>query len=368
MKILFLTTHLNAGGITSYLRLLSRGLLARGHQVSIASSGGDAESLFADLGVKLMTIDIKTKSEISPKLIKAYCQLSKMIEQENFDVAHAQTRVTQALAYWLKKKTNVPVVTTCHGFFKPRTHRKLFPCWGDTVIAISDSVVGHLKNDLGVNEKQIALVKSGIELDAFPLIDKNVRRENRLKNNFNEESPLIGMIARLSDVKGQDILIRAMAHVVKKMPEVRCCLFGKGKEEAFLKELVLTLDLERHVIFSDAVNRVYDCLSMLDVFAVPSRQEGLGISVMEAQAAGVPVVASRVGGIPSLIEDGKTGLLVEPQKPRALADVIIRFLKDDSLAGQCRKAARTFIETSCSSEEMVDKTLGVYGSVIKEAT
>ncbi|MFC1510066.1 glycosyltransferase family 4 protein [Candidatus Omnitrophota bacterium] len=364
MKILLLTTHLNAGGITSYLKLLARGFIARGLDVSIASSGGDSEALFSALGVKLITIDIKTKSELSIKVFKAYRQLSKIIAEENFDVIHGQTRVTQALAYWLKKKTKVPVIATCHGFFNPRWHRKLFPHWGDRVIAISDSVVGHLTHDLAVDPEAIALVKSGIELDAFPFVDQTIRQEHRLKQGLNPDAPVIGIVARLSDVKGQDILIRAMAHIVKELPSVQCCLFGQGKLEPMLRELVLTLDLSQNIIFSNVVNRVYECLSVLDVFVMPSRQEGLGISVMEAQAAGVPVVASNVGGLPSLIENEKTGLLVVPEKPKELAAAIIKFLKNKELAQACRANARTFVEENCSSEIMVDQTLEVYNGLV----
>lgn len=363
MKILFLTTHLNAGGITSYLMLLARGLITRGHEVSVASSGGDTQSYFIDMGVTLITVDIKTKSELSPKLLKAFAVLSSLIKQEKFDVIHGQTRVTQALAYWLARQTKVPVVSTCHGFFKPRLHRKLFPCWGDAVISISEVVSAHLSDDLGVAKDKIHLVKSGVDLKAFPVVDASVRTANRRQYEFSDDVLLVGVIARLSDVKGQDILIRAMPYVIKQIPHVKCCLFGQGKEEALLKELVLTLDLNACVLFSDTINRVYECLSLLDVFVMPSRQEGLGLSVMEAQAAGIPVVASNVGGLPSLIDDEKTGLLVESQNPRALADAIVRLLKEPSLANKCRTAARHFVETNCSSDIMVDETFGVYESI-----
>ena len=101
-------------------------------------------------------------------------------------------------------------------------------------------------------------------------------------------------------------------------------------------------------------------LALFDVFVMPSRQEGLGLSIMEAQAAGVPVVASRVGGIPTLIEDGKTGLLVEPENKDALSEAIIRLLNDKPLRESIGIAGRVFIENNYSLDKMTEETLTVY--------
>ncbi|MBF0522642.1 MAG: glycosyltransferase, partial [Candidatus Omnitrophica bacterium] len=180
MNILFLTTHLNSGGITSYLFTLSKGLIQRGNTVHIVSSGGNMEQEFVAMGAKSVILNIKTKSELDPKIYIALPRLKKYIRQNHIDIIHAQTRVTQVMANFLKQLTHVPYVTTCHGFFKPRLFRRIFPCWGDMAIAISPSVMEHLHNDFRRNPLEIALVRSGIDACWFSAIDENLRKQKRL--------------------------------------------------------------------------------------------------------------------------------------------------------------------------------------------
>jgi len=259
----------------------------------------------------------------------------------------------------LEKITKKPYVSTCHGYFKPRISRKLFPCWGDSVVAISDAVVAHLVDDLKVIKDKVILVTSGIDLDKFKVVDQATKME-RKKGFGLKEGILVGMVARLSDVKGQDILVEAMPYVLKKNPNVRLVLFGQGKLEGLLKEKVKKLLIQDSVVFNPTLSRPSECMSALDVFVAPSRMEGLGLSVMEAQACGLAVIGSRIGGIPSLIEDNKTGLLVEPENVEALADAIIRLVEDAQLAQNLGKAAREYALLNYSSVRMIERTLKVY--------
>ena len=359
MNILILTTHLNSGGITSYLLTLSRGLVKDGHQVWIASSGGNMEKDFVAQGVNLKNLNIKTKSELSPKLYFALTPLKQLVKEEHIQIIHAQTRITQVLAYFLKRLTKTPYVTTCHGFFKPKFFRKMFSCWGDGTIAISQAVYDHLVQDFQVSKNKISLIGNGVNVNDFPYVDDRLRQLNRTKWNLNND-PTIGIIARLSDVKGQDILITAMKEVIQKIPKAKVLIVGEGKMDMMLKDLVNTLNLNEHVVFYPVVDKTVEMLSLFDIFVMPSRQEGLGISVMEAQASGLPVIASRVGGIPSLIEDGKTGLLFEPENVHELAAAIVRVIEDKTLAVQLGQQAREFIKANYSAQQMVERTIKFY--------
>lgn len=363
MNILFLATHLNSGGITSYLLTLTKGFIGRGHRVFLATSGGNREEEFSALGAFHFKMDIRTKSEIDPRIYLALPGLKKFIQKNKIDVIHAQTRITQVMARFLGQMTNTPHVSTCHGFFKKRFFRRMFPCWGDNVIAISSAVKDHLKQDFKVREGKIALIESGIDIEDFPLITREIRQETKAR--FCLQNYLtMGMIARLSDVKGQDILIKAMPRVIKEIPEVKLCLFGEGREEQSLKYLIKKLDLENYVLFFPNVHKTWGSLSLLDIFVMPSRQEGLGLSIMEAQAAGLTVVASRVGGIPGLIEDGRTGFLVDPENEEALAKKLVEVLKDPRRCQEIGLAAREFVKGNHSSEEMVKKTLSLYRKLV----
>ncbi len=364
MNILFLTTHINAGGITSYLLTLSKGLVASGHKVFIVSSGGNMKASFESLGVHVFELAIKTKSELSPKIYLAIPKVKTIIKDHHIDILHAHTRVTQVLSRIVSRLCKKPYVGTCHGYFKRRLSRRMFPCWGDKVIAISDAVKAHLIDDFFIPLKRVVLVSSGIDLAAFPLIDGNRRLKNRQIYNIKKDDVVIGIIARLSDVKGQDILIESIPRVVQKYPEIILMIVGEGKMEGALKEQVKKLNVERNIQFISVINKTYEFLTMFDIFVMPSREEGLGLSVMEAQSAGLPVVASRVGGLPSLIEDGVSGSLVERGNVLALADALIALIQDKDKRKKMGQQAHNFIQQKHSLKIMVDETLRVYRDMV----
>jgi glycosyltransferase involved in cell wall biosynthesis len=365
MNILLLSTHLNTGGITSYLLTLSKGLMNRGHHVHMAASGGNMEQDFLCLGAQVLSLNILTKSELDPRIYWALKPLKKYILEQDIQCVHSHTRITQVMGALLKKKTGRPFLTTCHGYFKNRLSRRWFPCWGDKVIAISKAVEDHLKNDFGVPLEKIVLIESGIDLDAFEPVTEELKIERRKRFGLGQE-PVIGMVARLSDVKGQDILIKAMARVVTEVPEAKLLLVGMGKTESILRSMVSRLGLEEHIRFIALVNATNEMLSLFDIFVMPSRQEGLGLSIMEAQAAGVPVIASRVGGIPGLIEDGRTGILVEPENVQALSSAVIELIKSRPRSRAIGLSGRDFIQMTHSSDCMVEKTIAVYQNFVRE--
>jgi len=168
----------------------------------------------------------------------------------------------------------------------------------------------------------------------------------------------------LSDVKGHAVLIDAMPAVLARFPDARLLIVGEGKMEASLKKQAAGLGLEQRVIFLPSVNRTADILPMLDIFILPSLQEGLGLSAMEAQAAGVPVVASRVGGLASLIEDGRTGRLVEPRNSGQLAEAVLDLLEHPQDAEAMGRRARAFIEREYSAEQMARDTVKMYEKIL----
>jgi glycosyltransferase involved in cell wall biosynthesis len=367
MRILLLTTHLNIGGIGVYVLSLAKGLVRKGHQVFIASCGGDLVASVQSLGVKHITVNIKTKSEISPKIFPVYKKISQVIKEENIEIIHAHTRVVQVLANLVSKKTDTPYVTTCHGFFKPRLFRKVFPCWGDHCIAISEAVRAHLVNDLGVRKESIAVVHNGVEVENFFSDKYSQEQKAQFRKSFGLKSgaPLIGTIARLSSVKGQHYLILAMKILLAAEPEVQLLLVGDGPEKNKLANQVKELGLENNVFFSPSTLDTSVPLSILDIFAFPSLLEGLGLGIIEAQAMGLAVVASDVGGIYTLVKDGINGFLVQPKQPQALAEAILKLLRDKDKAKEFGRLAREQAIKQFNLEQMVNGIEQVYKRAIE---
>jgi len=362
VNILLVSTHLNVGGITSYLYALARQYIKRGHRVYLASSGGAREDEFQKLGVVLFHAPLKTKSEVNPKVFYHVPRFLRFIKDHGIEVIHAHTRVTQVLGQVLSWFSGVPYVSTCHGFYKKRWFRLVFPSWGRAAVAISPPVKEHLIRDFRMPPQRVFLIQNGIDIEAFYELTED--RRTKTRENFNiSKAPILGMVSRLADTKGHAVLINAMPLILRKFPQAFLFIAGEGKMEAKLKKQVTNMDLQDHVRFAPVFNPSGKILSLFDIFVMPSLDEGFGLSGMEAQVVGLPVVASDVGGIPTFVHHEKTGLLVPPGDPVKLAEAIIRLIEDKELAARLGRQARRFICENFSSAVMAEKTLNMYQSV-----
>jgi len=365
MNIIFITNHLNIGGISSYVLTLGKGLKPKNHNVYIASSGGELLPIFKEEGFIYIPIPIKTKKEISPKILVSMFKLSAAIDRFDIGLIHSHSRTTQVLGCLLGKLKGIPHVYTCHGFFKRRFLRRVFPCWGKKVIAISEPVKEHLMQDFDVNEKDIRVIYNGIDVARFKVRDGETR--NSIKNNLGlGDGPVVGIVARLSDVKGHIYLVEAMKDVLERMPRAQLAIVGEGTMKEELVRLVTNLGIEKNVFFIPQVLDTTDVLSAMDLFVMPSLKEGLGLALMEAMAAGLAVIGSDVGGIRILIQDGSTGLLVKPKDAAALSRAILALLSDEEKRKYLGKNARDFIIENFSQEKMVGQTERLYLECLSE--
>lgn len=365
MKVLILANHLNIGGITVYILNLCRAFHGKnGMEIVVASRGGDQEKELAALGVEHIFLPLTTKCEVSPKVFFSFCQLKKIVMQEGVDVIHANTRVTQVLAALLSRATRKPYLSTCHGYFKPRISRKILPCWGRRVIAISDQVRSHLIDDFHVSPDKIDVIYNGIDCARFHPYGTLELAEQKKSLGLNLSKKIVGHIGRLSSVKGQKFFVLAAAEILRRKPNVQFFLVGDGREKEALQKLVRDKNLEGSFLFVPSVSDTSRTLAVMDVFVMPSLEEGLGLSILEAQAQGVPVVASAVGGILTVIEDQKTGLLVRPQEPLELANAIMTLLDRASLRESIIKEAREQVVDKFSLDLMARKIRQVYDKVM----
>jgi len=364
MKVLLLTTHLDFGGISAYTVSLAKTLTHRGHKVTVCSSGGALVDTLGKEAIEHIQLDIRTKSELNPRVFKAVTKLANLIKQDKPDIIHAQTRVTQVMAHLLSKRIKVPFVSTCHGFFRPHIGRKALGFWGKKAIAISEPVREHLVNDLKVKKSTVSVIYNGVDVEQFSRkLNKDELISYKRRLNL-KDGPIVGNIARLSPVKGQKFLVTAMKKVLQQIPDAQLLIVGSGPCQAELVNLVLELGIGHAVYMEDSTYDTLTPLSVMDLFVLPSLQEGLGLAVMEAMVAAKPVIGSNVGGVYSLIKDGKTGLLVAPEDAEALSVAIIKLLKDKDLAGNLATAANSLIKSEFSLDKMAAKVEGVYEEAI----
>lgn len=368
MHILHLTSHLNVGGIASYVRSLSTALAARGHRVTVASGGGQLEVELAQRGVSHWQMPLATSVELSPQVWLAARRLTTRLREEPVDLFHAHTRVGQVVADRLARRLRVPYVTTWHGFYRQNVGRRLWPCTGDRTIAISEPVRQHLVRIFRVPASRVRLIPHGIDPAPFESPVAAAEREAlRARLGLPANGPVIGTVARLVASKGVDQLIRSLPGIRVQMPTARVLIVGDGEERSRLRALAASLGVQDAIHFAGSLAGTRVALSLMDVFVfLPATAEGFGLSLLEAMASGRPIVAVRRGGGASwVLEETGVGMLVEPDDVKALGSAVVRYLQDGEAA--CRDAGRgrAVLRDRFSLARMVEQVEGVYRELVR---
>ncbi len=229
----------------------------------------------------------------------------------------------------------------------------------DCFICASEAIRRLLIAD-GVGESRAITVHEGIDLsrvEAAP--PANVHEDLWLPHH----APVVGNVAALVPHKGQRHLIEAAQLVVRQVPDARFVIAGEGELRAALERQIKEHHLEKHVLLAGFRPDVLSLHKAFDIFVMSSITEGLGTSLLDAMACGKPVVATTAGGIPEVVVDGETGFLVAPRDHAAMADAIVKLLKDDGLRARMGAAGLHRARKKFSAERMVQETLRVYKRV-----
>jgi glycosyltransferase involved in cell wall biosynthesis len=233
----------------------------------------------------------------------------------------------------------------------------------DCFICASDAIRRMLTAD-GVPESRAVTVHEGIDLgrvDAAPKAD--LHAELWLPHH----APIVGNVAALVPHKGQRHLIEAAAIVIKKLPDARFVIAGEGELRPVLERQIKERRLEKHVFLAGFRPDILSVHKAFDLFVMSSVTEGLGTSLLDAMACSKAIVATTAGGMPEVVADGRTGLLVAPRDHEAMADAIVRLLRDDALRARMGAAGAARVRERFSVERMVQDTLAVYERVALHA-
>ena len=231
----------------------------------------------------------------------------------------------------------------------------------DHLIAVSSSIV-HKIEDEGRVGAPVSLIHNGIDLERYDhLVPCCTLRE---EYGLPPEGPIVGVVARLEPEKGHPTLIEAWPQVLAAFPDASLLIIGEGSRCEALGEQAHALGLAKSVIFTGRRDDVPAVTKSLDVAVLPSYREAQGLTILEAMALSRQVVASNVGGIPEMIEDGKTGLLVPPHDAGALADAILRLLTDHPLADTLGRAGHDLVHERFCVELMARTVETIYDEAV----
>jgi len=259
----------------------------------------------------------------------------------------------------LGRLCGVPVVlgsrrnTELGGPWRERLHRWTAPLF-DRVVALSHQVAQVERVRAGLPASRVVVIYNGIEAGPFQDLP------------LPSGAPRLGILARLHRNKALDVALQAMPRILAVWPQTRLEIFGEGPERGRLERLRAELGLSECVSLPGMVEDVPGVLAGLDLVLLPSRIEGMGNALMEAMAAGRPVVATRVGGVPELVVHGQTGLLVEPDDAQGLARAVLALLADRDLRVEMGQAGRRRVLRDFTPRAMAGAMERLYLEVLAE--
>jgi glycosyltransferase involved in cell wall biosynthesis len=233
----------------------------------------------------------------------------------------------------------------------------------DAIIAISEGVKKVLVRG-GINAKIIRVIPDGI--DFAPYEDKTSKDYLRQELSFAPDDFLVGIVAQLTDEKGHKYLIQATKHLKEHTPNIKIIVVGEGPMQLELDKQVKEIQGEDMVFFLGFREDIPQILNALDVFVLSSDHEGLGSIIMDAMACRLPIVASRVGGIPEVVDHMKTGLLIPPKGPKSLANAILKIYQDRELGRRLGQRGYEQVHQKFSAESMAWQAIDLYEELAKK--
>lgn len=366
LKVLHLVSHLDTGGITSYVSGCGSAMVRAGHDVHVVSGGGEHEAALEAAGLKVHRLPVRTKSELSVRLWGSLPGLVGLVRREGYDLLHAHTRVTQVLADVVRRVTRVPVVTTAHGYYKPRWGRRLWGAWGTRTIAISPLVAEEMTRAHAVPRERVRLVYNAIDIPAFRrrLLAQDPD-EIRRALGVGRQTFVIGSVSRLVRDKGHEYLVEAVARLYKRHRDLCLVIVGSGREEKRLAALVRRRGLGKVARLVPSQSDITRTLAALDVFAHPATfREGFGLAMLEAMVSKVPVIATDIWAINAILRDHVNAFVVPPKDAAALERALEEVRLRPDVAGSVAENAYEMACQQYSMERMVRELETVYREAI----
>lgn len=338
------------------------------------SGNNEKRNLLQELGYEVIGLGIPKQSSkrFRPSLV---FQLAAIIKKQRIDIIHCQRHkctVYGTLAAWIAGRY-VRAITTVHGQNRTRTLIRKLLNWTlfkriSRIIGVSMAVRDDiLKTNWVPHTDKVVAVHNGIDIERFSTSNLTRQEAQSRIGLADKDAFVFGTVGRLTKVKGQNILLKAYARVHEKYSNSRLILAGSGPLETELRKLATKLRVRDSVIFLGQRIDVPEVLCAYDAFVLPSISEGLCLALLEAMASGIPVIASKVGGIPEILNSPDLGIMVPPSSVEDLALAMERLYgMDKTKRDEIGRALRYRVLYKFTKEKMVSKTTEEYINVMNE--
>lgn len=329
--------------------------------ICLISEKGPLVADFERLGIPVTFLPKKGRFDVT-----IIWRLAKFLRKNRFDLVHTHLFTGDLWGRIASFFLNVGVISTYHTTSDPNVERigklldRLLVLRNDAIICVSEAVRQYHLAGLNVMPDKLFVIENGIDLKRFETPVSTV--ETRRKLGLDPAGSWIVIVGRLIPLKGHKYLIRALALLMERFPTLGIVIVGEGEEEPSLRQQVTQSGLTGRVVFLGLRRDVPEILRTMDVLALPSSREGLPIVLLEAMSAGLPIVATRVGGIPDVVQNGETGLLVD-QDPFAIAQALKTLFDNTDMRKKIGENARKVALDRYDIRKVTERYEGLYRAV-----
>lgn len=380
IKIAQVITRLDWGGPPDIMRLICTSLDADAFDIRLITGPSACPSAktrgFLNNFKDRIVIVPQLQRDVHPlkdliALFKLYCLLKK----EKFDIVHTHTAkagVLGRIAAWLAGGAKVIHTSHGHNFYgyfgsvKSRLVimvERLLTRITTKLTTLTELETCDLDSYNVARPEKVVVINSGLELDLYREVDiDSVQKRNEL--NVSRDTVLAGMIGRLEPVKGPEYFVEAARLVKERFPQAEFLIVGEGSLRHALESRCKELSISDKTSFTGWREDIPEILAILDIVVLPSLNEAVGRILIEAGACGKPVVASRVGGIPEVIRDNETGILVPPRDVTGLANALTSLLENRGRRLTMGEAARDWVDDKFTASRMVERFSSLYTELV----
>lgn len=373
-KVLYIITKSNFGGAQKYVYDLATSLPKDKFEAMVALGGdGILISKLHTAGIRTIPIPSLARDVNPLGDFKTFFALLDIIRSEKPDVVHLNSSKIGIMGGITARIACVPkIVFTAHGwaFNENRSLLSRFVIkilsWitvllAHKTIAVSDAIARDMRW-LGASRRMVTIKNGTHEIDLLPREQAREFLNSISTHKIPADSTVLGTIAELHPSKGLSYAIGACSIISKEYPDLHYVILGGGQEHEYLQTLIDTLNLTERVHLLGFVDNAAKYLKAFDCFVLPSLTEALGLVLLEAGLAGIPVVATNVGGIPEVIDDQRTGVLVPPKNSKALALALLQILEPSTDRGGLGHALRHKVLESFSFKMTLSRTIDLYNN------
>jgi glycosyltransferase involved in cell wall biosynthesis len=361
-RLLALSVGLGVGGAEEIIRESLPLIAAEGFDVTLWSlkAGGALRGELGRDGARVGSLE--GSSRWSPAVLG---RLYQGLRRERFDLIHSHLFRANLAARLAGRAAGIRVIVNSHhgtDSWRQAWARGLE--WAtaglaDRIVTCSESVRRSAVEEVGLPAEKVVAIPNGISILRFA--DRGQRGTVRAALGLAGDRPVLGTVARLDEPdKGIAVLVSAMERVVARIPQAACLVAGDGPARGELEQLALERGLHGCIRFLGVRRDVPDLLQALDLYVQPSLREGFGLSTLEAMASGLPVIASRTGGLVEVVQEGETGELVPPGDSEVLGERIVTLLQSGEVRSRYGRQGVVRARTCFPLEKMVREWVGLY--------